>query len=124
MDRRKAEQIRKRVLQVLSDEFPELKVSFKGGSYSDSYYNMKIEFAETASTGDALTAEYTALLKFHSYYGVSDEVIANGFQHPRLGKCEVIGIKTKNTKYPVIVKAADGKRYKFSERDIQFYAGN
>lgn len=122
MDKRTAESIHRQAIEVLKKTFPEIKVTFKGGSYSDSFYTMKIEFAETAPNGEAMTAEYSALLKWHIQYGVSQDLIEKGFDHPRLGHCEVVGIKTKNTKYPIIVKATNGQKYKFSERDIKFYA--
>ena len=122
MDKNRVKQIRERMMAILEKEFPELTVVNRGGNYTDTSTTLKVEFAEKGESGKVMTNEYTDLVRFAQMYGISDDIIQNGFTHPTLGKCKLVGLKPRNTSYPVIVETATGKKYKFSTVDVKFYA--
>lgn len=76
-----------------------------------------------AETGEVVNREAEDFKRLCRFYGLDPTDLNKCFRNPADGRVyEVIGLKSKGKKYPIICKKmSDGKRYKFMASTINSY---
>ena len=89
-------------LQVSSEEIEKLqgvKITFSQPDITEFGFQVQISVNEPDSP--VLDEKMTQISR---QLGFTQNIIGLTFEHPRLGKIRITGIKTRNRKYPVIFK--------------------
>jgi hypothetical protein len=120
MNRETARAIERQVLELLApmESDGQLKITAKGGSVGTTFVNLKIEFAEVGKNGLAESkeaADFKALAKF---YGLNADDLGRHFVS-RGERYEIVGLKPKSHKFPILGRNHDGKIYKFPAEGFQ-----
>jgi hypothetical protein len=113
MDRKKVKQIREALNDVDFSEIEKIfgvKVKFNGASFSSSNVVFKVELSEVTD-GEVQTPEVVAFKTNAAFYGLSPEDLGAEFKHGRK-KYKIVGLKTRNRKFPIIAEDSNGNRYK------------
>jgi hypothetical protein len=77
---------------------------------------------KTAPTQQQRDFEIEVKMDWHRKYGLTVSDYKREITIPRLGKCEITGIKPKNHKYPIIVYClSKRKTYKCSVEQLKAY---
>ena len=120
MNRDTARAIERQALALLApmESDGQLNVAVKGGTIGKTFLNLKIEFAEIGEDGVAESreaADFKALAKF---YGLSADDL--GKQFVSRGECfEIVGLKPKSHKFPILGRNRHGKVYKFPAESVK-----
>jgi len=85
-----------------------ITVEYKGGSYSPEEYTAKFVFS--VPRNDGIPTSFAAAC---GKFGLSVEDYGKRFHNNQGTTYQLVGIKPRNRKYPVIGKRSDGKRFKF-----------
>ena len=91
-----------------------ITVEYKGGSYSPEEYTAKFVFSVPRSDG-VPTSFAAACGKF----GLSVADYGKRFRNKTGTTYELVGIKPRNRKYPIIGRRSDGQRFKFGPHVLQ-----
>lgn len=108
-----------RVMKALKDAGLEeeygIRISDKGGSYSDSNFTLKLECATLSEDGTVLTKEATDFKFYCHRYGLQESDLGRIFWDLNTSEqFKIIGCKPRSKKYPILVeKVSSGARYKF-----------
>lgn len=119
MDRTKAMKIRKRMIELLSaveDEFGVL-LDNNGGRYSDEEYSLKVTFREN-SVAPKLQQDYEYAMLRDNLKPFGSKIKINYSSHAG-EELTIIGWKPKSYKYPLIVQATDGTKFKLPAREAR-----
>ena len=106
--------IREKINKALSDVGQEIGLNIKLGniSYSPSGFNAKVE-AELISKGEkAKEADQEKNELLSMSIGFDKNIVGRTFAKAG-SNYEIVDIKPRSTKFPVIAKKSDGTRYKF-----------
>lgn len=134
MDINKANKLTEAVYAVLrvelgaaAHEFGELTIKQAGGGrYDANSLTLKIEFREKAKhdSGVEMTREAEDFIRDAHFYGLKAEDLGRVVDSPRLGKIQIVGLKTRARKFPIIAKqVATGKMYKIGEDSVAVLCG-
>ncbi len=120
MNRATAKQLAHRIeaaLQPLAEELG-MQIRARGGSFSETAYMAKIEVAEVAADGVAMTPEHEAFIKEAMYYGLSPEDLDSEFKAKGV-TYRIVGLSPRKRKYPIVAaRQPDGKLYKFADKTV------
>jgi hypothetical protein len=108
--------IKAAISQIEKEE--NVKISFGSISYNSAYYTSQIKVS-TLEKNEKVKGVYESICKS---IGFTQDVMGMSFI---LGdvKHEIINIKTRNRKYPVITRTESGKQYKFSVSRVKQIIG-
>lgn len=122
MDRKKANQLSKRIAELLKDlEDDNLKVVVKGGNYSPTSLIVRVEIAEIGSSGMVMNREAEDFQALAHRFGLSPDDLGKTFISGG-DEFKIIGLKRRATKRPIIAEK-DGQRFAFPARSVQFSLG-
>lgn len=106
-------------LAGLADELG-IKITSKGGSYSDTSYTLKIECATISEDGQVQTKEATDFALYASRYGLEADDLGKTFT--RSGDLyTIVGCKPRSRKYPILVRKSGGKLIKFPADTVRLH---
>lgn len=107
----KIDKVQKKIkLALLEIEKSEnVKIEFGSSRYNSAFYKTTMTVSTLEKT-KVVTSVYESTCK---RLGFTQNIIGMEFSGPK-GVYEVVDIKTKNRKYPVLAKAPNGIVYKFS----------
>ena len=108
--------IKAAIAQIEKEE--NVKISFGGIRYNSAYYTSQIKVS-TLEKNEKVKGVYESICRSLGFTQdvVGMSFISRGIPH------EIIDIKTRNRKYPIIAKTKDGKQYKFSVSSIKTLIG-
>lgn len=106
------DKIKKAIAQIEKEE--NVKISFGSCSYNSAYYTTSMKVMTTVKT-DAVKDVYAGICR---RLGFTQNIIGMKFDGPS-GSYEIVDIKTRNRKYPIIAKTGSGKQFKYSVADIK-----
>ena len=114
IDKTKMKQMRNDINTALTEISKKhgVHMELKNGRYGNNTFSFKLEGGVTNSDGFTVTVESETFKLNANLYGLSPEnlfstTIINGEQY------EIVGLKTKNHKYPIITRnIKTGKTYK------------
>jgi hypothetical protein len=120
MNRDMARAIERQALELLApmETGGQLKIAAKGGSIGTTFVTLKFEFAEVGKDGVAEpreAADFKALARFH---GLSADDLGKPFVS-RGEHYEIVGLKPKSHKFPILGRHCDGKVYKFPAESVK-----
>lgn len=95
-------------------------VTNAGGSITDKTFTLKLRFGAQAANGEAMSAEAHAFRQNATAYGLSPDDLGRTFRTERRSEYEIVGMKPRNRKYPVLAKHGE-KTYKFSALAVKRY---
>ena len=94
-----------------------LAVQYKGGTYAADEFTIKIRFAVMDETGKAKTSYEKDFELYCHAYGLAPEDLGREIRFN--GRtCEIAGLKTRNHRYPIILKTSDGTMIKATAEGI------
>lgn len=121
----------KNIVYVVKDQLKEelievgdkmgLDIVIRNGKFTDTQLSLKIDLRVLNDSGEAVLQMAEDFKQYAEMYGLqpSDlgkKVTYNGAKH------EIVGLKPKNRKYPIIVKNLEnGTKYKITAREIKLY---
>lgn len=96
-----------------------VKISFGSISYNSAYYTSTMKVT-TNEKSEKVSSVYESICK---RLGFTQNIIGMQFQGKN-GIYEIVDIKTRNRKYPVIAESkTDGKMYKYSAAHVKSLIG-
>lgn len=107
--------------QALREAFAQFNLEVKRGNatydLSGGYCEIRFQFNLRKADGTVETKEAADFKRAAFLYGLKPEDLGRTFT---LGRqtFTLCGLKTKSQKYPILGRAADGKVFKFSHRDV------
>jgi len=104
--------IKAAIAQIEKEE--NVKISFGNISYNSAYYTSQIKVS-TLEKSEKVKGVYESICRS---LGFTQDIVGMSFTHGGLTH-EVIDIKTRNRKYPVITKTKSGKQYKFGVSTVK-----
>lgn len=114
MNRGTAKNISDKVMEVLKGLEDELGVTFSGGNghYDSATFSLKIKATVDSVDGNARTPEMIAFETQAFMFGFEKSDLGKTFKHG--GELmEIVGLKPRSKKYPVLGKNSRGKVFKF-----------
>jgi hypothetical protein len=116
MDRPQVRELREKLeaaLAPLAEEL-ELTITVGGGTYTSNNVVFKVELAEIAEDGMAMSREAESFKVYAYRYGLKPEHLGQQFMYA--GKTyKLVGAKPKSTRYPLVAEEVpSGKRIKMS----------
>lgn len=105
------DKIRKAIAAIEKEE--KVTISFGGCRYNSAYYTTSMKVSTTEKT-EQVADIYNSMCK---RLGFTQNIIGLKFSTPT-GEYEIVDIKTKNRKYPIIAKHGL-KMYKYTVEDIK-----
>lgn len=99
--------IRQAILKIEQEE--NVRIAFSSINYNNAYYTTKMKVSTTEKS-EVVDSVYLSLSK---KMGFTQNIIGMKFEG-RKGIYKIVDIKPRNTKYPIIAEAPDGKQFKFS----------
>jgi len=120
MNRDTARAIERQALALLApmERECQLKIAAKGGSIGTTFVTFRIEFAEVGEAGvveSREAADFKALAKF---YGLGTDDLGKPFVI-RGERYEIVGLKPKSHKFPILGRNRNGKVYKFPVESVK-----
>ena len=120
MNRDTARAIERQALALLApmERECQLKIAAKGGSIGTTFVTFRIEFAEVGEAGvveSREAADFKALAKF---YGLGTDDLGKPFVI-RGERYEIVGLKPKSHKFPILGRNRNGKVYKFPAESVK-----
>lgn len=110
-------QIKKAIKEI--EDKNNVQIKFGSVSYNSAYYTTTMKVTTTEKS-EKVNSIYEVIYK---RLGFTQNIIGMQFQGTN-GIYEVVDIKTRNRKYPVIAESkSDGKMYKFSTNHIKSLIG-
>lgn len=109
--------IKEAISQICKEE--NVEITFGNCSYNNAFYKTQM----TVKSLDKNERVDSALSALSKSIGFTQNVIGMKFVSPQLGSCEIVDIKTRNRKYPVICSSSNGKSYKLSVAKTKDYLG-
>lgn len=110
-------QIKKAIKEI--EDKNNVQIKFGSVSYNSAYYTTTMKVTTTEKS-EKVNSVYEVICK---RLGFTQNIIGMQFQGTN-GIYEVVDIKTRNRKYPVIAESkSDGKMYKFSTNHIKSLIG-
>ncbi len=109
--------IKAAIVEISKEE--NVSINFSSCRYNSAYYTTTMKVS-TLDKNEKVKGIYESICK---RLGFTQDVIGMKFQSDRNGICEIIEIKTRNRKYPVIAKTVSGKQYKYSVSQIKRLIG-
>jgi hypothetical protein len=106
------DKIKKAIAQIERDE--KVSITFGSCRYNSAFYQTTMKVLTTAKT-EVVSDVYTTICK---RLGFTQNIIGMKFNGPS-GLYEVVEIKTRNHKYPIIAKTESGKMFKYSVIDFK-----
>lgn len=96
-----------------------VRVSVKGGSYSDKNATLRLEIADVGDDGTVMSREAQDFEAYASAYGLSPDDLGKKFS--QLGnEYEIVGLKPRSKKYPILAKRVGTDRiFKFPSATVQ-----
>ncbi len=98
-----------------------IKLKRKGCSYRANQCPVPFEFhiERVAADGNVETPESETYKLRCGRYGLKPEWLFQRFTNYAGKRMQVVGLKPRRRKYPVLVEADDGKRYKMTAAEVQ-----
>jgi hypothetical protein len=109
-DRTSLRLLRAPIEEALKGIETEYGISIKLGnaSYNPSNATFKLELATVGADGTAISKEATALKTYGVMFGLPKDSFEQTFNEGK-HTFKIIGLRTKASRYPVLVERADGK---------------
>ena len=104
------------IAQIEGEE--NVKIDFNNIRYNSAYYTTQIKVS-TLDKNEKVKSVYESICRT---LGFTQDVVGMKFTQSDM-VYEIIDIKTRNRKYPVIAKTDSGKQYKFSVNTIKRLIG-
>ena len=96
-----------------------MQIRARGGSYSATACQIKLEVSELSDNGTAQTPERIAFIEQAKYYGLVPEDLDAEFTAQDGTTYKIIGLSPRNRKYPIVAaRQSDGKLYKFGKETV------
>ena len=108
--------IKAAIAQIEKEE--NVKINFGNIRYNSAYYTSQLKVT-TLEKSEKVKGVYESICRS---LGFTQDVVGMTFTQGST-QHEIIDIKTRNRKYPVITKTKDGKQYKFSVSRIKTLIG-
>ena len=109
--------LKKAIAEIEKQE--NITINFSGIRYNSAYYTTQL----TVKTNDVDNSKVNdAYEKVCKRLGFTQNIIGMQFQGQH-GICEIIEIKTRNRKYPVIAKCSNGNQYKYTVDQVKTKIG-
>ena len=98
-----------------------LRIETNGTTYDDDGTRCvtKLEILAPDESGEIITAEAKSFTAHCSLYDLAPEDLGKKFRHPRGDVYTVVGLNTRNSKFPVLCERQDGKGFKFTAKDVK-----
>lgn len=103
------------------EEENDIKVTIGSGKFDSTTLTLKVELAELAESGEALTRAANEFKFMAHRYGLAPEDLGREFKDG-IRTYRIVGLKPRSTRYPIIAES-DKKRYKFGAATIKAYLG-
>lgn len=115
MDRKKLNAIKDRMLELLEPIKEEYAVTieYAGGNFSDTEFTAKINMRDEGAKSE-LAKQYEAMMKWNNWRELGETVTFRSGKKTVTAK--ILGYDYKKRKYPIIVQAPNGDKYKLPER--------
>ena len=96
-----------------------MQIRARGGSYSATACQIKLEVSELSDNGTAQTPERIAFIEQAMYYGLVSEDLDAEFTAQNGTTYKIVGLSPRKRKYPIMAaRQPDGKIYKFAEATV------
>jgi hypothetical protein len=120
MNRDTARAIERQALALLApmESDGQLKIAAKGGTIGKTFVNLKIEFAEVGESGVVESREVADFKALAKLYGLSADDLGKQFVS-RGERYEIVGLKPKSHKFPILGQNRNGKVYKFPAESVK-----
>lgn len=121
IDKVKIREIQKQLSKAIEkiEKDNNVKIDFGSISYNSAYYSTKMKVTSTEKS-EKVSGVFEAICK---RLGFTQNIIGMQFQGKN-GLYEIVDIKTRNRKYPVITESkVDGKMYKYTVNHIKSLIG-
>ena len=121
MNRSTAKLIGQKIEAALKSVGKELGVQIRarGGSYSATACQIKLEVSELSDNGTAQTPERIAFVEQAIYYGLVAEDLDAEFKAQDGTTYKIVGLSPRKRKYPIVAaRQPDGKLYKFGQETV------
>ena len=122
MDRTQAKQMGddiKNALQTIADKY-EMTMEYRGGTFSDTDYKPRVTFTGKSVDGKSRQEKewdmYAEVLDLKKEW-LGQVIVLSGKE------MTITGLDMKKSKYPVLVEAENGSKYKVSPEQIQRIIG-
>lgn len=96
-----------------------VSINFSSCRYNSAYYTSTMKVITLDKT-EKVKGVYESICR---RLGFTQDVVGMKFMGKTGVIMEIIDIKTRNSKYPVIAKTSDGKQYKYAVSQIKRYIG-
>jgi hypothetical protein len=120
MDRNQAQNISSKIMEALKTIEGDLGVTFSrgNGKYDSSSFNMKVTATIDNVDGSTQTPEMIDFQREAHYYGLEASDLGTTFTQN--GKTfEIVGLKPRSRKYPILGKDRMGKTFKFTADSVK-----
>jgi len=105
------------------EEEHDIKVTIGSGKFDSTTLTLKVELAELAESGEALTRAANEFKYMAHRYGLAPDDLGKEFRDG-IRTYRIVGLKPRSTRYPVIAESlSDKKRYKFAAASVKLYLG-
>lgn len=105
------------------EEENDVKVTIGSGKFDTTTLTLKVELAELAESGEALTRSANEFKTLASHYGLAPDDLGREFKDG-IRTYKIIGLKPRSTRYPIIAESlSDKRRYKFGVATVKAYLG-
>ena len=121
MNRETAKKIGETIEAALQSVGEELGVQIRarGGSFSATACQIKLEVSEISEEGVAKTPERAAFVQQAIYYGLSPLDLDQEFKAKDGTVYRIVGLSPRKRKYPIVAeRMSDGKLYKFGQETV------
>ncbi len=110
-------------LSILAESLDDFDIQVQSGSFTDTSVTFKVEVSLISEDGVVQDRVASDFARYAQQYGLkADDLNAEIILHDGK-KGKIVGLKTRNRKYPVIAEASDGRRYKLSADQARRYLG-
>ena len=127
MDKAQARLLREEIQKALDNVGATHGFSFSLGNitFTDTDFSVKLRGIDQNAANGATALQLDWDKNKHKYPLLADVNIGTKFRSDKGDTYEVVGLKPRNRKYPVIaVHLGNGKQYKFSPYAVAVYTGN
>lgn len=107
----------RKALEPVAAEYG-LTLTMRGGSFSATNYQPKMEFAVVSADGVVLSREANDFKMMAAFYGLSPEHLGAQFSFDG-NTYKITGLASRSNKRPILAEDVATKRtYKFSDKDV------
>ncbi len=103
-------------LQAVAEEYG-VKIKTGSGQFDEGSYELKLQIGTRNEDGSANSRESGEFKLFCKRYNLHPSDLGKNFSH-RGKRFTVTGLKSANTRYPILVEDANGRGFKFPQSTV------